>query len=386
MTSRERLLAALERRIPDRLPATTHHVMPYFLKRHMDGMTVNTFFKHFGLDPIRWVTAHCPNESRGDYFDLRQGEIGFLEARRVSSDQWQAKSSILHQDWERRTVRYRFVTPKKTLAMVIQSDSRTDWVIEPLLKERGDIDIIGRYATAPLCDTGEVNRQAQEAGRNGIIRGHIPCFDVFGQPGCWQDACCLAGTSNMIYASYDDPQWVHAFLAILRDRKLVWIRSLKGARYDLIELGGGSASSTVISPSIFEEFVSPYDSALIAAAHAVHQRIVYHTCGGMMPILEMIADMGPDAMETFTPPGMGGDIRLHEAKRRIGRRVCMIGGFDQFHFFENRSPTETRAEVRRCFEEAGEGGGYIIAPSDHFFDADPELIRAFAEEAAECRY
>ena len=41
----------------------------------------------------------------------------------------------------------------------------------------------------------------------------------------------------------------------------------------------------------------------------------------------------PDAMETFTPSGMGGDASLSEAKQRIGNKVCMIGGYDQFHFF-----------------------------------------------------
>jgi hypothetical protein len=386
MTSRERLLAALERRIPDRLPATTHHVMPYFLRRYLDGMTVDKFFQFTGLDAVRWVVGHTPNEARGDYFDSRQGEIGFLEARRVSSASWRVMSEPLKGKGDYRTVRYRFVTPKKTLSMVLQSNIQTSWVTEHLVKDRGDIDIIGKHVTKPLCDTGAVNSQAQVMGSRGIIRGHIPCFDVFGQPGCWQDACCLAGTQEMIYATYDDPEWVHAFLSILRDRKLVWVRSLRHARYDLLELGGGSASSTVISPSLFEEFVAPYDSAIIAAAHEVKQRIVYHTCGGMMPILEMIADMGPDAMETFTPPGMGGDVNLREAKRRIGHRVCLIGGFDQFHYFTGCTTAETRARVRRCFEEAGEGGGYILAPSDHFFDADPELIRAFADEAGECRY
>ncbi len=105
-----------------------------------------------------------------------------------------------------------------------------------------------------------------------------------------------------------------------------------------------------------------------------------------MPILEMIADMGPDAMETFTPAGMGGDADLREAKRRVGQRVCLIGGFDQFHHFQGCSPSETRGAVRRCFEDAGEGGGYILSPSDHFFEAEPDLIRAFSEEARECRY
>ena len=105
-----------------------------------------------------------------------------------------------------------------------------------------------------------------------------------------------------------------------------------------------------------------------------------------MPLLEHIAGMGPDAMETFTPEGMGGDVRLAEAKKRIGERVCMIGGFDQFHFFTGCTPEETRAEVRRCFAEAGAGGGYILSPSDHFFDVDLALIAAWADEAKRCTY
>jgi uroporphyrinogen-III decarboxylase len=161
---------------------------------------------------------------------------------------------------------------------------------------------------------------------------------------------------------------------------------MAGAKIDLVELGGGSASSTVISPKLFEEYVAPYDAELIALAHQADQRIVYHTCGGMMPILEKIADMKPDAMETFTPAAMGGDVILAEAKRRIGDRVCIIGGFDQFHALIDCPPEATRATVRGCFEAAGEGGGYILCPSDHFFDADPSLVRAYADEGRQCVY
>jgi uroporphyrinogen-III decarboxylase len=229
-------------------------------------------------------------------------------------------------------------------------------------------------------------REATAFGDRGIVRGHICCFDVFGQPGCWQDAACLVGIQELIMATYDDPAWVHELLGILQRRKLTYARSLAGAAYDLLELGGGDASSTVISPAIFDTFVAPYDEPIIAAAHEAGQRIVYHTCGGMMPLLERIAAMRPDAMETFTPKGMGGDADLAEAKRRIGDRVCMIGGFDQFHFFQDCAPEAIRSEVRRCFEAAGPGGGYILSPSDHFFDADLASIRTFAEAAQECVY
>ncbi len=385
MNSKERFLAALERRVPDRLPVTTHHVMDFFLQKYLGGISTQAFFDYFGLDPITWTVPHLPDDKPEYFYDPGQAEPGFLESRRVASDRWRIyDEEVPGQAYPTR--RYRFVTPKGELAMVLASDITTTWVIEPLIKHKGDIDLIGEFVTAPRCDVQAVNRIVEEYGDRGLVRGHICCFDVYGQPGTWQDATCLVGTEPLIMATYDDPQWVHELLRILQSRKKVFVRSLKGAKYDLLELGGGAASSTVISPRIFHNFVAPYDCELIDLAHEAGQRIVYHTCGGMMPFLEMIADMKPDAMETFTPAGMGGDVNLAEAKRRIGDEVCMIGGYDQFHFFTGCTPEQTRAEVRRCFEAAGEGGGYILSPSDHFFDADPALVAAFAAEARGCVY
>jgi len=385
MTSKQRFIAALKRRIPDRLPVTTHHVMKYFLDKYMAGISNDEFFDFFGLDPILWVGAQKPDESLGEYFDPTQEEVDYVESRRICSPNWRIETQhIPGQEYE--TTRYNFITPRKTLSMVLQSTGYTNWVTERPVKEKRDIDIIAAYAPAAKCDVEKVNKLAEEYGERGLVRGNIPAFDVYGQPGCWQDAACLYGIENLIMATFDDPHWVHELLKILQARKEIFVRSLEGARYDLIEHGGGDASSTVISPKIFEAFVAPCDAELIELAHAAGQRIVYHTCGGMMPILENIAAMNPDAMETFTPPGMGGDTNLREAKRRIGRRVAMIGGFDQFHYFKDCSAEETRKAVRRCFEEAGDGGGYVLCPSDHFFDADPELIKAYADEARKCVY
>ena len=282
--------------------------------------------------------------------------------------------------------RYRFVTPRGELSMVLQSNQYTSWVTERLIEQKSDIELIGEFCPPPKCDVPAVNRHVQRFGDRGITRGHVCCFDVFGQPGCWQDAACLVGIEPLILATYDDPAWVHELLRILQRRKLTFVHSMKGAAFDLIEFGGGDASSTVISPALFDQFVAPYDAPIIEALHQAGQRVVYHTCGGMMPLLERIAAMKPDAMETFRPRGMGGDVDLAEAKRRIGERVCFIGGFDQLHFFTGCTPEQTRAEVRRCFQTAGPGGGYILSPSDHFFDADVELIRAYADEGRRCVY
>jgi uroporphyrinogen decarboxylase len=375
MTPRQRMITALKGQKPDRLPVTTHHVMPYFLNKYLDGRSNDEFFSYFGFDPIYWTVPLKPDTSGNGY---RQNGM-------IVSDHWQVCSESI-PDSRYTTVRYHITTPKGKLSMTIQSNEYTSWVCEHLIKNPNDIELLANYLPKQLCDTEAVNSQSVHYGQTTLIRGHIPGFDLSGQPGCWQDACCLVGTEKLIMSTYDDPEWVHELVSILQKRKLAFIESLKGAEYDVLELGGGDASTTVISPQIFHEFVAPYDSTLIEAAHQAGQRIVYHICGGKMPILEDIAAMKPDAVETFTPPEMGGDTNLAEAKRRIGSKVCMIGGFDQGHYFTGCTPEETRRAVRKCFEEAGEGGGFILAPSDHFFDSDVELIKAFVDEAHKCVY
>jgi len=365
MNSRERLLAALDRRTPDRLPVTTHHLMPSFLTA-TGGISELEFFGRFGLDAIRWV----------------EGQSG---EDRLDTAGWRIEQADV-PDREYRTTRYRINTPRGTLSTTLQFDGRTEWVRERLIKEKSDLELLMRFAPLPSCDVERVNHEADGFGERGIVRGAVPGFPIYGQPGCWQDAAVLFGIEALIFMACDDPGWVKELLGFLQGRKLAWLHSTQGARFDLLELGGGDASSSVISPKLFDRFVAPFDAPLIAAAHQAGQRIVYHTCGGMMPILERIAEMQPDAMETFTPRAMGGDADLGDAKRRVGSQVCMIGGFDQFHNFVGCTPEETRREVRRCFEQAGPGGGYILAPADHFFEAEAGLLKAYADEAVSCLY
>jgi len=66
-----------------------------------------------------------------------------------------------------------------------------------------------------------------------------------------------------------------------------------------------------------------------------------------MPILEDIARCVPTPWRLH-PAGMAA-TGLAAAKRRIGDRVCMIGGFDQGVLLAEH-PAGTRAEVRRLFE------------------------------------
>ena len=55
LTSKQRMLTAIQGGTPDRLPVTTHHLMKSFLDKYMDGIGGQEFFDHFGMDAIQWI-------------------------------------------------------------------------------------------------------------------------------------------------------------------------------------------------------------------------------------------------------------------------------------------------------------------------------------------
>ena len=359
MTSRERLLCALELGQPDRLPATTHAWMDYHLQHYLGGIDALSAYRRFGLDAA-WQVAHV---------------------QQVKSADWVVSQRTTPKDGPGQFTETTVETPAGELHWVEESDEYTAWVTEYPIKDLEQVRLIEKYWPVPGCDHKTLRAAQARLGEDGIIRGFGWGFQ---QAGPWQDACRWVGTERMILLTYDEPAWVQEFLHILTDKKLRFIETMRGAPIDLVEMGGGDASSTVISPRIFEEFCLPYDRQLHDALHDVGLRVVYHTCGGMMPLLEMIVANRCDALETLTPPEMGGDIRLPEVKRRVGDQVCLIGGFDQFHGLRDGTPEIIREMVHRCFQEAGLGGGYIMAPSDHFFHASEENLQAYADAAREC--
>lgn len=103
-------------------------------------------------------------------------------------------------------------------------------------------------------------------------------------------------------------------------------------------------------------------------------------------IEELIIANGADASETLAPTTIGGNQEPWEFKRKVGNRLALIGGVDQFNVLTTGPPEKIREAVHTLFERVGQEGGYICAASDHFFDAPLENIQAMADAAKECVY
>ena len=233
----------------------------------------------------------------------------------------------------------------------------------------------------------ELNNEAvrdlyDEVGDAGIVRG----FVWGGQAGCWQHACCLMEMDKLILACFDKPDWVHELLDILLQKKLQFVETMQGAKFDLVETGGGASSSTLISPDLHRRFCMPYDRRLHRALHGLGFRITYHTCGGTRNIEEYIVQNECDVSETLAPTTIGGNQEPWEFADKIDGRLGLIGGLDQFSVLTHGTPEDVRRGVHELFQKVGQRGGYICAASDHFFDSPPENLRVMGEAARECTY
>jgi hypothetical protein len=365
MTSKERMLVALHRGKPDRLPVTIHQWQRYHLEHFMGGVDQLTAFRQVSLDAsfLAW------------------------NIRREPSPDWRYRNESAGMQGAEKLTRHTVATPEGELTWMSGSNDYTAYNVEHIIKTERDAEIFLKYWPRQRLDKAGLAADYDRVGDDGIVRGFV---ESYAQPGTWQEFCEMVGTQEAIFWAMDNPDFVHSFLDRMTRRKLEYIeREMPGAKYDLIEHGGGAASSTVISPSMFDEFCVPYDKRIIATLHQAGFLVVYHTCGGMIPILDRIPSNGCDASETLSPTGVGGDIRAEDrprVKRVLGSKVALIGGIDQGKTLTNGSPEDVAAEVRACFDTYGRDGGYICSASDHFFHAPVENLRAMAEAGRDCRY
>lgn len=365
MTGRERFLTAIKNGKPDRLPCQVHNFMPYYLNTYLGGTDAYGAYRHIGMEPVLY-----------EFPALKYGENDLKN--------WAAEVKNLGTDKDGVTsCETLYHTPEGDLRVRSASNKFTSWETEHMIKTEDDFELYRKYYPMPVsADWSNVIRARDRVGDDGIVRTWV---NQYGQPGTWQSLTCLLGTENAIMKCFDDPDWVHYALRAINDKTLKGIEAAGKIEADLVENGGGAASSTVISPALYREFCLPYDREVHAALHAQGALVVYHMCGGLMSLLELAAENGAGALETMTPASIGGDCDMAVAASRVGERLAFIGGFDQNEGFERGNLDFIRREVCRLFE-AKPDGGYIISPSDHFFFGDPKYLAEFVKACRECVY
>lgn len=197
----------------------------------------------------------------------------------------------------------------------------------------------------------------------------------------------LRGTQQMLMDLLLNPDFAEALFwkvgAVLKEFYHAQLDAV-GDFIEWVEIGDdlGSQSGPLISPDTYRALLKPVHADLIRSvkSHPSGVRVMYHSCGSILPFLPDFVEIGVDILNPIQVAARGMDPAVIKAE--YGDQLCFLGGVDSQHLMPEGSPDEIRAEVRQRLQEMGPGGGYILAPSHNIGDDVPlENILAFFDAA-----
>jgi len=117
----------------------------------------------------------------------------------------------------------------------------------------------------------------------------------------------------------------------------------------------------LMSPAHFAEFIAPRLRRMVEVVHEEGALCIKHTDGNLWPILEMIVDAGPDAINPLEPVA-GMDIG--QVKKQYGARACLVGNIDCGELLSHGTVEQVEEAVRQCIAAAAPGGGFMLSSSN----------------------
>lgn len=120
-------------------------------------------------------------------------------------------------------------------------------------------------------------------------------------------------------------------------------------------------SGPMLPPALMEELYGDAFRHITETAHALGLKIVVHSCGNVVPLLSWFADCGFDGVHALEPTA---GVELGKVKQLVGDRMCLIGNVDITHILVDATREEVFEAVRKSIAEAGWGGGYMVAPTN----------------------
>jgi len=125
--------------------------------------------------------------------------------------------------------------------------------------------------------------------------------------------------------------------------------------------GAEYVAPPIHSPQTYREFVAPTMREVCQRFHEKSCLVHVHCHNRLNALLEDFVEAGCDVLHPLEPPPMG-DIDLADAKRRVGKQLCLEGNIQIGEIYA--SPTERVVDVVTEAIDAGKPeGGFILCPS-----------------------
>jgi uroporphyrinogen decarboxylase len=218
----------------------------------------------------------------------------------------------------------------------------------------------------PFPKGGDPSRFAGLRERALRLRKETPYAVVSGISGVVYEICWyMRGLETLMMDLIQQPGVVEAIIDRTLRFWLDWFDLfLKevGDLVDVVMIGDDLAGQNgpLFSPKLYRSIVKPRQKRLVQFIRSRTQaRIWYHTCGSVFEYIQDLADNGVDILNPVQVSARGMDpARL---KAAFGERMVFWGGgVDSQKILPFASPAQVREDVRRNLEAFKPGGGYVF--------------------------
>jgi len=331
MTGRDRYLTALRGGVPDRVPLHELHWSPRFIRETLGQLTSP---HHNAADQVAMAGITGVDM-------VWTAPLGFSALTNVQLhgeefvDEWGTPWGSNDQSWP------------------------AAWSKDDIVKGRDD----WKRISADIPDPDLPERMLQPHRTVELAAGKLAV--VGGVRGPFSAVWMLAGLVNMGTWLYDDPGLLAEMLKVMGRWNTALALNLVKAGVDavIIHDDWGMNKATFIRPIDWRKYVFPVIAEQAAAIAGTGVPVILHSDGNLNAILPDIVQL---PIVALNPIQRGAAMNLAQIKKKYGSRLCLIGNLNTSDTLSNGGQDDVEREALSCLLDAGEGGGYIMAP-DHSF-------------------
>ncbi len=202
-----------------------------------------------------------------------------------------------------------------------------------------------------------LERKVEELHRKGLaVMGNAKetCFEMCG---------LQRGLEKLLLDMMINKEFARALFDHQIEMRIFKAQRFVEAGVDILALGDdvGTQKGLIMSPSMWREWIKPRLAKVIKAARDIKKDILvyFHSDGNIEEIIPDLIEIGIDVLNPIQPEAM----EPAKLKEKWGDRVAFWGTLSVQKTFPFGSPEDVEAEVAERIETVGRSGGLVIGPS-----------------------
>jgi uroporphyrinogen decarboxylase len=175
-----------------------------------------------------------------------------------------------------------------------------------------------------------------------------------GMIGPFSLAARLLDVSEIMIDCYDDPDMVHTVLGKVTSFLIEYAKAYKAAGANGIVMA--EPVSGLLSPTLEEEFSSPYVKQIVDAVQDEEFIVIYHNCGGNTPLMvESMLSFGAAAYH------FGNAVDMKEMLDKFPADIPLMGNLDPAGVLRMGTPETVRRETLEIMEKCCKYPNFVMS-------------------------